>query len=356
VIIPAEDIEAKASVDELTTSPCTMMPPLLPAEFSKDVNIQASPVMCSTDSQASASAHTVTETVSNTVTVDSQTTTPPTVDCQTVTVTTVTADCQTTAPVTMDSQTAPVIMMSTHSQTSVLTATSDSQTTAPTTIDNEVRGCVVQMSEGGHQMNRPDSKGAEATPQLCKESQQVKQQQEDIIDAQLNASSHPCEARKEAEQQDDNDDEEEHGFEDAQGDFSSSEDEASDEDGVCPEEVSTSQNNKDNESPRRYTLTHAFGAALNTAKEVFHSLQYVPPQSNTWNPPSQSEWTPPPQWSPETVDEEHQPQTSMTQLLEMGFANRAQNEALLDKHNGDVEKVIQELITGTENDWHVTRH
>jgi len=45
----------------------------------------------------------------------------------------------------------------------------------------------------------------------------------------------------------------------------------------------------------------------------------------------------------------------MDKLVEMGFGDRQRNQQLLDKHCGDVQRVIQELVEDV-NDWHVTRH
>ena len=119
--------------------------------------------------------------------------------------------------------------------------------------------------------------------------------------------------------------------------------------------------------------TQAAATAFSTAKDVFHTLQYVPPTNNTWTPPPNSQWTPKQSpWSPPptAADEEwtpaedtspreplvHRDSEEMTQLLEMGFANRELNKKLLEKYSYDLEKVIQELVTGEENDWHARRH
>lgn len=48
--------------------------------------------------------------------------------------------------------------------------------------------------------------------------------------------------------------------------------------------------------------------------------------------------------------------TAMGQLMDMGFANRQKNDALLVKHNYDVEKVVQDLLSMGDNDWAVNRH
>ena len=89
--------------------------------------------------------------------------------------------------------------------------------------------------------------------------------------------------------------------------------------------------------------------------------QWEPPQQK-WEPTEQK-WEPPQQrWEP-TEQKWEPPQeqrgrelTAMQQLLEMGFANRDLNRELLDQHNEDVEKVVQELLQRNDNDWHSNRH
>jgi hypothetical protein len=46
----------------------------------------------------------------------------------------------------------------------------------------------------------------------------------------------------------------------------------------------------------------------------------------------------------------------MQTLLEMGFANRRRNQQLLEKHNYDMDRVIQELIQENDNEWSNSRH
>jgi next-to-BRCA1 protein 1 len=129
--------------------------------------------------------------------------------------------------------------------------------------------------------------------------------------------------------------------------------------------------------------SHAAASAYSTAKDVFKTLQakeqYVPPKSE-WTPPNQDwtlpkqQWTPASQdWTPPNIkwtppkttwtppDESEvvrldEPSTPMEQLIEMGFGNREQNKALLEKFEGDVSKVIQELIQMQDDDWHKNRH
>ena len=69
---------------------------------------------------------------------------------------------------------------------------------------------------------------------------------------------------------------------------------------------------------------------------------YKPPTSS-WRP-SEDKWQPPREEGP------------MGKLGEMGFCNRELNEKLLKKHNNDVEAVVQELLSTTENDWMEQRH
>lgn len=121
-------------------------------------------------------------------------------------------------------------------------------------------------------------------------------------------------------------------------------------------------------------------SAFSTAKDVFHTLQasnqYVPPQSNWSPPPSSKQWTPPPasDWTPSDSDwtppdNDWTPAGSgdqmtrmesdteqMTQLLDMGFANRERNLNLLEKHDNNLERVIQELVSNEDADWHANRH
>ncbi|CAG2226604.1 NBR1 [Mytilus edulis] len=72
------------------------------------------------------------------------------------------------------------------------------------------------------------------------------------------------------------------------------------------------------------------------------NADYKPPKSE-WKPKS-DKWQPPKEAGP------------MAKLKEMGFCNRELNEKLLKKHNDDVETVVQELLSTTENDWMAQRH
>ncbi|XP_014781882.1 probable serine/threonine-protein kinase DDB_G0267686 [Octopus bimaculoides] len=50
-------------------------------------------------------------------------------------------------------------------------------------------------------------------------------------------------------------------------------------------------------------------------------------------------------------------QSPMIKLIEMGFANRDLNQTLLDKHNNDVQKVVQEILNTEDlNNWSTKRH
>lgn len=54
---------------------------------------------------------------------------------------------------------------------------------------------------------------------------------------------------------------------------------------------------------------------------------------------------------------QHEINSPMNQLIEMGFANRDINQRLLDKHANNVEKVVQEILqTEGMMTWHTTRH
>ena len=98
--------------------------------------------------------------------------------------------------------------------------------------------------------------------------------------------------------------------------------------------------------------------------------EWTPPKED-WTPPK-PEWTPPkPEWTPPKSD--WKPQDSdfkaptadwvppkekgpMGKLFEMGFTNRELNNKLLRKHNDDVEKVVQELLSQADKDWYNRRH
>ena len=56
--------------------------------------------------------------------------------------------------------------------------------------------------------------------------------------------------------------------------------------------------------------------------------------------------------------EQYQPPSPspMDQLIEMGFGDRARNQQLLEKHNDDVSRSVQELIQEEDNEWHNNRH
>ncbi|XP_030829719.1 next to BRCA1 gene 1 protein [Strongylocentrotus purpuratus] len=48
--------------------------------------------------------------------------------------------------------------------------------------------------------------------------------------------------------------------------------------------------------------------------------------------------------------------SSMDQLIEMGFGDRTKNQQLLEKHNDDVSKCVQDLLQAEDNDWTDNRH
>ncbi|XP_046546252.1 next to BRCA1 gene 1 protein-like [Haliotis rubra] len=119
--------------------------------------------------------------------------------------------------------------------------------------------------------------------------------------------------------------------------------------------------------------TKAGAKAYSTTKDVFNSMQakqwkpnennWTPPK-NTWNPPD-STWTPPednyvpPQstWTGPSPQEPTPVTTDpMVRLMEMGFCNRELNKGLLERFNGDLEPVIQELLQQVERDWSAARH
>ena len=48
--------------------------------------------------------------------------------------------------------------------------------------------------------------------------------------------------------------------------------------------------------------------------------------------------------------------SKMDKLIELGFADRSINGALLKKHDGDVDRVIGELVSMTDGEWAKKRH
>jgi next-to-BRCA1 protein 1 len=46
----------------------------------------------------------------------------------------------------------------------------------------------------------------------------------------------------------------------------------------------------------------------------------------------------------------------MAKLFDMGFCDRQLNRSLLDRYNGDVEKVVEELVATSDVSWYATRH
>ncbi|XP_072047079.1 LOW QUALITY PROTEIN: next to BRCA1 gene 1 protein-like [Amphiura filiformis] len=75
--------------------------------------------------------------------------------------------------------------------------------------------------------------------------------------------------------------------------------------------------------------------AWDAATHVSSLLQPQPlPERSQYQPPASSQASP------------------MDQLIEMGFGNRQQNQSLLEKHNDDVSRCVQELLHEGDNDWH----
>lgn len=58
----------------------------------------------------------------------------------------------------------------------------------------------------------------------------------------------------------------------------------------------------------------------------------------------------------EKVFETCNAESPMNKLIRMGFANRDLNRKLLEKHNDNLEKVIEELVHFDDNDWAYHRH
>lgn len=46
----------------------------------------------------------------------------------------------------------------------------------------------------------------------------------------------------------------------------------------------------------------------------------------------------------------------MRKLIEMGFCDRKVNTQLLEKHNNDLDMVIQDLLRLNDNHWAESRH
>ncbi|XP_060568887.1 next to BRCA1 gene 1 protein-like isoform X2 [Ruditapes philippinarum] len=88
--------------------------------------------------------------------------------------------------------------------------------------------------------------------------------------------------------------------------------------------------------------------------------EYKPPTDN-WKPPSDnykpptSNWKPPVQSEPAPRKDQWKPPADgpMEQLIEMGFIETDLNKRLLVKHENDLEKVIQELLSMKNKDWFV---
>jgi len=346
--------------------------------------------VCQTVTPISIDSQTVTVTYSSAdcqtvapVSIDSQTATVTTVaaDCQTHVTTTVTADCQTpvTTTVTADSQTdnqtASVTTTTTsHSQTASMTVTTDCQTTGPTTADCESQVSVnVETCDSGNQTASAAAAAAmmmegddEASPLA------TTQDEEHFEDASCGESFIE-------EKEDDDEDEDNEGVVLNRAAAAAK-----------PQEPvpSSSADHEDAAQKLFSPFTAVLGVAYNAAKDVISSMQYVvpPPSQQRWTPPA-NKWTPRPppsvassaKWSPhdhtwfqtdeteaeaeaetetetETETEERQPHDDMTRLIEMGFGNRRLNLELLEKYDNDLGRVLEELISMSENDWPASRH
>ncbi|KAL4216974.1 Next to BRCA1 protein 1 protein [Mactra antiquata] len=89
--------------------------------------------------------------------------------------------------------------------------------------------------------------------------------------------------------------------------------------------------------------------------------KYEPPKS-TWKPAESEPVAPAAQWMPPKVQEPEAPKEQWTgppkevgpmgRLMEMGFFDRSLNRKLLNKHNDNLEKVIQELLSMKNQDWY----
>lgn len=88
---------------------------------------------------------------------------------------------------------------------------------------------------------------------------------------------------------------------------------------------------------------------------------FKPPKSE-WKPPADNfeppkgEWKPPVETAPTPPKEQWKPPKElgpMERLLEMGFYDTSLNRSLLTKYNGNMEKVIQELLGMKNKDWFV---
>ncbi|KAK3577180.1 hypothetical protein CHS0354_037519 [Potamilus streckersoni] len=100
------------------------------------------------------------------------------------------------------------------------------------------------------------------------------------------------------------------------------------------------------------------------------------PPKDEWKPPKeewkplkaewklqQEEWKPPKgEWKPQTVKWTSPKEAAVKEpgpmgiLMEMGFFNREQNKRLLQKHENNVQAVIQELLQSSDQNWMNKRH
>ncbi|KAJ8319830.1 hypothetical protein KUTeg_001417 [Tegillarca granosa] len=110
-----------------------------------------------------------------------------------------------------------------------------------------------------------------------------------------------------------------------------------------------------------HTLPNGSGKFTSTQSTWKPKEEKWTPKENTFVPPK-SDWTPPKDtWKPPSQGISNLSSTSsskspMGKLVEMGFCNRDLNQELLKKHNDDVEAVVQDLLSTTDNDWWNRRH
>ena len=83
---------------------------------------------------------------------------------------------------------------------------------------------------------------------------------------------------------------------------------------------------------------------------------YIPPKSNFEMP--KSTYCVPQGTDARTVTEPVCPQYEgpMARILEMGYFNKPRIAQLLNQYEGDVQKVVEILISETDNNWAESRH
>nr|KAG5709734.1 hypothetical protein BaRGS_027759 [Batillaria attramentaria] len=95
-----------------------------------------------------------------------------------------------------------------------------------------------------------------------------------------------------------------------------------------------------------------------TPAQVSEDTSNVEAAADDWQPPQETLPKEPLGEESGVDGGEEEPQNTepMARLWEMGFFNRDLNQRLLDKHNGDLEPVVQELLQNLDNDWAEMRH